>query len=178
MKVTLVRNAETEENFLRHIQGRKNELLNDTGRRQVLQLKRRISDLNYDYCFISPLIRSFETAIALIGDRCEILRDDRLIDREMGELVGRPMDEYNAFQFWDYKRNRCEYGIESIHDLMARCEDFCSYIKQKYSNKSIMIVAHGEIYRALRHLLKGDKIEGNLLDGKIDYCHMEEFEVK
>ena len=178
MKVTLIRNAETEEDFLRHIVGRKNELLNDTGRRQVLQLKRRISDLNYDYCFISPLIRSFETAISLIGDRCEIIRDERLIDREMGELVGRSIDEYNAFQFCDYKRNRSDYGIEPIHDLMKRCEEFISEIKKKYSKKSIMIIVDVEIYRALRHLLKGDKVEGNLLDGKIDFCQMEVFEVK
>ena len=178
MKVTLIRIAQTEEDFLRHVLGRSNELLNDTGRRQVLQLKRKISDLNYDYCFISPLIRSFEIAIALIGDRCEIIRDERLMNREMGELEGRPIDEYNAFQFWDYKRNRSDYGVEPIHDLMKRCEDFYSYIKKKYSKKSIMIVADGEIYRALRHYVQGDKIEGNLLDGKIDNCQMEEFEVK
>ena len=177
MKVTLVRHAETEENFLGHIQGRSNPLLNDTGRRQVLRLKNKLSDLKYDLCFTSPLIRSFETALVLVGDRVEIQRDDRIIEREMGELEGRPKEEYNAFQFWNYDKNRSDYGIEPIRDLFQRCENFLDELKEKYPDKSILVVTHSGPYRALRHLLKGDKIKGNLLDGKIENCSCEEFEI-
>ncbi len=177
MKVTLVRHAETEENFLGHIQGRSNPLLNDTGRRQVLRLKNKLSDLKYDLCFTSPLIRSFETALVLVGDRVEIQRDDRIIEREMGELEGRPKEEYNAFQFWNYDKNRSDYGIEPIRDLFQRCENFLDELKEKYPDKSIMIVTHSGPYRALRHLLKGDELKGNLLDGKIENCSCEEFEI-
>ena len=177
MKVTLVRHAETEENFLGHIQGRSNPLLNDTGRRQVLRLKNKLSDLKYDLCFTSPLIRSFETALVLVGDRVEIQRDDRIIEREMGELEGRPKEEYNAFQFWNYDKNRSDYGIEPIRDLFQRCENFLDELKEKYPDKSILIVTHSGPYRALRHLLKGDELKGNLLDGKIENCSCEEFEI-
>ena len=177
MKVTLVRHAETEQNFLRIMQGRSNPLLNDTGRRQVLRLKNKLSDLKYDLCFTSPLIRSFETALVLVGDRVEIQRDDRIIEREMGELEGRPKEEYNAFQFWNYDKNRSDYGIEPIRDLFQRCENFLDELKEKYPDKSIMIVTHSGPYRALRHLLKGDELKGNLLDGKIENCSCEEFEI-
>ncbi len=177
MKVTLIRHGETEENFLKKIQGRRNELLNDTGRRQVLRLKNKLSGLSYDLCFVSPLIRCFETAIVLVGDRTEIIRDERLIERNMGELEGRPFEEYNAFQFWNYDKNRSDYGIEPVQDIIKRCSEFLDEIKEKYPDKSIMIVTHSGPYRALRHLLKGDELKGNLLDGKIDNCSCEEFEI-
>ena len=67
MKVTLIRHGQTEENYLKRLQGRSNCLLNDTGRRQVLRLKNKLSALNYDLCFTSPLIRCFETAIVIVG---------------------------------------------------------------------------------------------------------------
>ena len=178
MKITLINCAETEEDFLRHVLGRRNELLNDTGRRQVMRLKNKLRDIKFDIFFSSPLVRSFETAIVLFGDKCEIVPENRITDRDMGELEGRPMDEYNAFQFCDYKKNREDYGIETIHELVSRINDFFDYLKKNYSNKNIVIVTHREIYRVLRHLCLGHDINRNLLDGKIDCCMMEEFEIK
>lgn len=177
MKITLVRHAETEKNYLGTIQGRSNDLLNDTGRRQVLRLKNKLSSLKYDYCFCSPLIRCLETSIVLIGDRTEIIRDNRLLERDMGELEGRPYVEYNAFQFWNYDKNRSDYGIEPVQDLFQRCEDLLNELKEKYPDKSIMIVTHSGPYRALRHLLLKHPLKGNLLDGKIENCLCEEFEI-
>ena len=177
MKITLIRHAETEENYLGKIQGRSNPLLNDTGRRQVLRLKNKLSALNYDLCLCSPLMRCLETSIVLVGDRTEIVRDDRLIERDMGELEGRPREEYNAFQFWNYDKNRSDYGIEPVQDLFQRCEDLLKELKEKYDDKSIMIITHYGPYRALRHLLLKHPLKGNLLDGKIDNCSCEEFEI-
>ena len=177
MKITLVRHAQTEENFLGILQGEQNTLLNDTGRRQVLRLKEKLSAFQYDLCFTSPLIRSFETALVAVGDRVEIQRDDRLIERSIGELEGRPKEEYNAFQFWNYDKNRSDYGVEPVHDLVKRCEDFLSELKEKYPDKNIIVFTHGGPYRALRHLIKKDPLKGNLLDGPIENCQFEEFEV-
>ena len=177
MKITLIRHGETEENYLQRIQGRSNQLLNDTGRRQALRLKNKLSDLHYDLCFISPLIRCFETAIVIVGDRTEIIRDDRLIERDMGELEGRPFEEYNAFQFWNYDKNRNDYGVEPVQDIFKRCSDFLGEMKKKYPDKSIMIVTHSATYRALRHLIQGHKLKGNLLDGTIANCSCETFEI-
>lgn len=178
MKILLVRHGETEENYLGKIQGRGNTFLNDTGRRQVKRLKDKLNSYDIDRCFISPLIRCFETALVLVGDRVEIVREERLIQREMGELTGREIQEYNAYQFWDYDKNRSDYGIEPINELFDRCNEFIDYLYSNYSNDTILIVTHGEVYRALRYILRGSEIKGKLLDGDIDYCKVEEFSYK
>lgn len=177
MKVTLVRHAQTEDNFLGKIQGRENSLLNDTGRRQAQRLRGKLLDEDFACCYSSPLLRTFETAFTLVGDRCEIIRDDRLLEREMGELENRPKEEYNAFQFWNYDQNRQDYGIEGVQDLISRCRDFLSYLKEKYPDQHILIVTHSGPYRALRHLLLNHPLKGNLLDGFIDNCSCETFEI-
>ena len=177
MKITLVRHAQTESNYLGTIQGRSNEILNDTGRRQAQRVKEKIKDIKYDYCYMSPLVRCVETALILIGDRVEMIPDKRLIERDMGELEGRPFQEYNAYKFWDYDLNRNDYGVEPIHDIFDRCRDFLDYIKEKNKGQNILIVTHGAPYRALRHLILNHKIKGKLLDGEIDNCSIEEFEI-
>ena len=174
MKIILVRHAETEENYQGIIQGRENVLLNDTGRRQVKRLKEKVNNIDIDRCFVSPLVRCFETAL-VVGDRVEIVRDDRLIQREMGELTKRELVEYNAYQFWDYNKNRKDYGIESIHDLFDRCSSFIEYLYSNYKDDNILIVTHGEVYRAIRHILLNNKLEGNLLGKDIVNCQIEEF---
>ena len=178
MKITLVRHAQTESNYLGNIQGRSNEILNDTGRRQAQRLKEKIKDIKYDYCYMSPLVRCVETALILIGERVEMIPDKRLIQRDMGELEGRPFQEYNAYRFWDYDLNRDDYGVESVHSIINRCDEFLNYIKKKYKGQNILIVTHNAPYRALRHLLKKNKLRGNLLDGEIDNCKIEEFVIE
>lgn len=178
MKVTLVRHAETEQNFLRKIQGRENHLLNDTGRRQVLRLKLKLKDKKYDLCFVSPLTRCMETALVSVGDRVRMISDDRLLEREVGEFDGRPDVEYNAYKYWDYDLNKSDFGVEPIQDVFKRCSDFLEYIKKEYPDKDVIVVTHTAPYRALRHLLLGHKLKGKMLDGRIDNCQVEEFEIK
>ena len=49
--------------------------------------------------------------------------------------------------------------------------------KEKYPDKDILIVTHLAPYRALRHLINKTPLKGNLLDGEVRNCQMEEFEI-
>ena len=178
MKITLVRHGQTEENFLNKLFTTTNCPMNDTGRRQMERLKYKIIDNKYDICFMNPSIRCVESALILIGDRVRMEPDDRLSERCVGELEGRPYEEYNQYKFWDWDRNSNDYGVESIKDLFSRCEDFFKYLVENFYKKNILIVVDKEVYRALRHLILKDKLEYNLLDGEIENSKIEEFEYK
>lgn len=177
MKITLVRHGQTEQNYLDNIQGLENNMLNDTGRRQCKKLKIQLQDKHYDVCYMSPMIRTVETAIIIVGDRVETIPDKRLVERNMGEFQGKPRKLYEPKKYWNYNKNFNDCGVECVQDIFKRCEEFLEYIKVKHSGKDILIVTHSAPFRALHHLLLGTNLSDNLLDIEIGNCYFEEFEI-
>lgn len=176
MKIALVRHGQTEENYLGNIQGRRNELLNDTGRRQCQRLREQIKEVEFDFCYMSPLVRTVETAIILIGERVETFPDKRLLERDMGELEGTSRSNYDGEKYWDWELNCSELGVESVQSMYERCREFIDYVTTKHNkDESILIVTHSATFRMLRHILLGHEMKGNLLDSVIPNCHYEEF---
>lgn len=175
MKIAIVRHGMTEENYLRKIQGRYNSLLNDSGRRACMRLKEQIKDKEFDYCYMSPLIRCVETAIILVGDRVETIPDKRLIERDMGEFERKEIDSYDRAKYWNYSLNCSEQNVEPVQDIFKRCSDFLDYIKEKHKGQSILIVTHSAPARVIHHLLLNSDKNSNLLDVDIKNCYYEEF---
>lgn len=177
MKITLVRHGQTDFNYDGIMQGLSNNYLNDTGRRQCRKLRDELMNQHFDICYMSPLIRTVETAIILIGERVETVPDKRIIERNLGKLEGKSRDLYDAKKFWDYNLNYDAFGVEKIQDIFSRCRDFLTYVINKNPGKDILIVSHGAPVRALYHILKKTDLNGNLLNFKIDNCFCETIEV-
>lgn len=178
MKITLVTNAKTEQDYLDLCQGHQNNYLSEDGRRHCLKLKDKLKDKHFDYCYMSPLIRCVETAIILIGDRVQTFSDKKIIERDIGEFVGMPKKFYDEKKYWDYSSNCTDRGVEAIQDVFHRCEDFLHYIMEKYKEEHILVVSSPDIVRILRHLILKQNSKGDLLDKEIDNLYYEEFEIK
>ena len=176
MKITLVRHGETDFNKEGKIQGLSNNLLNDTGRRQCRDLRMRLSDQHFDFCYMSPLARTVETAMILIGDRVEMIPDKRLIERDMGDIEGNSRELYAVDKFWDYNLNSGDQNIDKIQDIFERCRDFLDYVIKKHPGKDILIVSHGAPVRAMHHILRKSNLTGNLRDINIKNCYCETIE--
>lgn len=178
MKITLVRHGQTDFNSENKMQGSTNNSLNEEGRRECRKLREKLLDKHFDICYMSPLLRTVETAIILIGERVETVVDKRLIEREMGDFEGKSRDLYDTKKYWDYQLNSGDDGVERVQDIFKRCESFLNYIMEEHVGEDVLIVTHGSPVRALHHLLKGtDLATGNLLDIKIGNCYCEEIEV-
>lgn len=178
MTITIVRHGQTEDNYLNHIQGLSNNLMNDTGRRECQRLRSKLEHEHYDICYMSPLVRTVETAFILIGDRVETVTDKRLIERNMGELEGCDCALYDSKKYWDYNLNCSDQGVEPVQDIFKRCKEFLDYVMNKYPDGNILIVSHGSPVRAIHHLLKGTDLEhDNLLDVDICNCYVEKFDI-
>ena len=177
MKIALVRHGKTEMNAKGIIQGRSNNPLNDEGRKECYELKKKLSKKHFDVCYMSPLIRTVETAMILIGDKTYTIRDDRLLERNMGALEGSNWEEYDPIKYWDVEKDSTEKEVESVSSIYKRCEDFLKYIIKKHPKKNILVVTHAAPLRVLRKILLKKEIKGNLYDLKIGNCYYEEFEV-
>jgi len=181
MKIYLVRHGQTEANYEGIMQGKSDQYsLTETGVREVKKLKERLKDKQVDLCITSPLKRTWETAMILVGDRVYILEDERLIERDVGIFEGNKRTGYDAKKYWNYKLNSGDQGVEKVRDIISRCEDFLKDLKEKYPDKNILIVSHGAVIRALHHLLVGTdfKKETDLTKLKIDNSFFQEYNVK
>lgn len=180
MIIYLVRHGETDFNKKDVLQGQsQNPQLNETGVRQATTLKNKLKDIKFDVCFTSPMIRTWSTAMILVGDRVEIKEDKRLIERYFGDLEGKPVLSYDSHKYWDYKLNSNDENIEPIQDIFKRCNDFLNDLKKNYNDdNTILIVSHSATIRCLHHILKNSDLSKNLLDLKIRNCYYIKHEFK
>lgn len=176
MKITVVRHGETNFNKDNLIQGHSNIYLNDNGRRQAKKLRGEIFNNKYDICYMSPLLRTVETAFILVGDRVKTITDDRLIERFMGDIEGKSRFSYDGNIYWDYNLNCNDRDVEPIQDIFKRCRDFLNDIlKENYD--SVLIVTHSAVFRVIHHILLNSDTNKKLPYFKIGNCSIEEFEV-
>lgn len=178
MKITLVRHGQTEENYKNIMQGHTNTQLNDTGIRQCQRLREKLAGVDFDYCYMSPILRAVQTAFILVGDRTETIPDKRLIERDMGDYTGKSIELYDRKKYWDYDLNCSDNGVEAIQDVFSRCCEFLNYIVKKHPNEHILVVSHDAVIRVLYHLLHHHNLHGNLLNKVIGNCYVCEVEVK
>ena len=184
MKLYLVRHGETEWNKEGRMQGRQGVGLNETGVLQVEKLRDEIRErgLRFDICFASPLKRAVETAESLVGGECEILYDERLVERGFGEFEGKSMEEFWASvgdnDILDRRLNYGERGLEPIREVLRRAEEFLADLKKNYGGKErVLIVAHGALLRALNFAILGYDDETDFHSMHFENAEMREYEI-
>ena len=178
MKIILVRHAETEANYNGIIQGQGlNGLLSDSGVRQAQRLSAKLKSTKIDMCFTSPMARTWQTAMILVGDRAIINEDKRLIERYLGKFEGVKKEDYDHIKYWDYDNNINDGDVEPVRDIFSRANAFLDEIKEKYSDKTILVVSHSAIIRAMHHIIMNTNLNSNLLDIKIDNCFYREYNI-
>lgn len=180
MKLYLVRHGETDANKDGIMQGvGLNYDLNRNGINNVKSLKKDIDKLDITACFTSPLLRSWSTAIILVGDRVEIKEDKRLIERYLGDLEGKNKKDYNVKEYWDISLNSNEHGVEPIKNVISRCEEFLDYLKENYNESdNILIVSHNAVVKAIINIIENKKYKTKLEVYNIPNGYFKELELK
>ena len=176
--VYLVRHAETDLNREEIIQSKKNTHLNTNGVNKVKVLRETILDLGCDICYTSPLFRTLETAFGLVADKCLIVNDDRLVDRDMGEFEGKATSEFDHQKYWDYKLDSGDCGVEKLSSVFERCQKFLDEVLEKNKGKKILIVSHNGPIRAMHLILHKTNLETEPLRFSVPNCYFEKIDIE
>lgn len=164
MKIYLVRHGETESNKNHKHLGRTDEPLNEAGLQQANTVAEELADKDFNVIFCSPLKRAVETAKIIASKiNTPVVEKDELMERDYGSLSGssyetfaatmikgRSLKDIDSAQEYDYR----PYGGESVSDVKQRFMHFISEVKEKYSDKMILVVAHGGILKLAHKLFK------------------------
>lgn len=179
MKIYYVRHGQTDLNLAKKMQGGGTEKeLNETGISQAYNTKKELENVKYNLVICSPMKRAKQTAeIINEGRDIPIITDERIRERKLGDYEGRDVTEEMENNIWDYKLNYNIPNGENLHDFEKRINEFFDDIKEKYHDKTILIVAHGGIAKVIKSHLYGMPESQNLAEISMNNCEIIEFEI-
>lgn len=125
--------------------------LSELGIQQAKELKDKIKEKDFEVVFCSDLKRAVDSAnLGFKGDY-RIIQDKRLRECDYGDLTKADEDLVNYAEHI----NIPFLNGESMKDVEKRIKDFTDYLKKKYNNKYVAIMAHKAPQLALEVILNG-----------------------
>jgi probable phosphoglycerate mutase len=129
--------------------------LNVQGRQQAKALARRLSGLQIEAVFSSPLERALETARP-IAEECglQVQTLAGLNEIDFGEWTGRALEDLAPGAQWQlfnrYRSGTRIPGGETMLEVVARSARELERLQQTHSDGSLVaVVSHGDVLRAL-----------------------------
>ncbi len=176
MKIYVIRHGRTAWNEKGLMQGKSNISLSPDGKKEALEIREKLSDVSFDICITSPLKRTIETANIVVNNKCKIVTDDLLIERDLGAFEGMKYEEYSKHNYWDYKLNNDYNGVEKVKDVLKRTKKFLDKLK-KENYKNVLIVSHAATIRAINFNINGYDCNTDFLSFTANHKEAYEYEI-
>ena len=121
------------------------------GCQQAQEAGQWLKDKNVELIVASPLQRAHDTAKIIAAElginEVHIVLNDLFVERDFGELEGAPYDPQAPINSTP--------GAEHSDDVIARAKRGLAWLRQR-PETTIVLVSHGAVGRALRHLVDPD----------------------
>ncbi len=175
MKVYVVRHGQIPNNALkRHTNPY--EDLTELGIKQAKDLRDKIKNINFDVIFVSPYLRARHTAQILNVNQINMIIDDRLKERDCGNLSGQPLEEKEErIDYWYYFSEKNHGTSENIKPFFERVYNFLDELKTK-DFQNVLVVGHSGISKAFSSYFDGLG-DGKFLDRGLKNCEMKVYEL-
>lgn len=177
MKIILLRHGETIWNKERRLQGCQDIPLSDEGRELIRKAGQQLAQNfpHIDQILTSPLTRATESARIIARELHfspeAILTEPLFTERNFGVGEGLTYEEALA------KYPDSNYpGMETLDDLYRRAEAAIHQCVKEYSDRTVLVVAHGAIIKATLVALTNGRIayfDENVWISNGSYCLLE-----
>ena len=157
-EIYVFRHGETYDNRNRVFSGRRDTRLTPRGEKQARILRQKLKSKKIDICIHSSLQRSRKTAlIALRGKGVKFEVDDRIIERDYGELSGTskakmtredPLEAVKYRRFFDYPPPRGEREKKVRERVFQFCGELVKRVRKDGVN--VAISCHGNSMKMVR----------------------------
>ena len=177
MKLYVIRHGQTKCNVEHKYNGRYDEDINETGIEQAKEASNKVGKLDIDLVICSPLKRTRHTMELVNVNNIPVIYDERLMEREEGELTLTVVDEeFLAKEYYNYYSTKHIDGVEPLPELFKRVHSLLDEIKDKYKDKNILLVTHGGVARAIYYYFEELPSDGNLekVSGQ-NNCEIKEY---
>lgn len=178
MKLYVTRHGQTDWNVQKIVQGQTDTPLNETGIKQAYLTKRKLQDIPFDLILSSPLKRAKQTAsIINEGRNIPIVYEKSLLEICYGENEGTSPFSFDYAGFYNIQNPHPYKNAENINNFLKRVYDFLDEIPQKYPNKTILLVCHNGVCKAIHTYFHGLPEDNDITKLGIENCEVVEYEM-
>jgi len=121
--------------------------LTETGKAEVKAAAKELADAEIDCIYVSPLVRTKETAKLLASElglsKKQIIVDERIIENEAGSFEGKLVSEWHEAQTEMDRFEESVDGAENYADIRTRMMRAIFDINEKHTDENILFVGHG-----------------------------------
>ncbi len=174
----VMRHGEAESNAQNILSGKKDNPhhITEKGKKEVEQAILELQGRAIDMVFVSPFVRTQETAHmvqkALGLNDSQIVTEDRIAEIDTGDFNNKPIEEYRAyFESTTEKFSKRAPNGESLRDVRTRVGEFLYEIDKRYEGKTILIITHEYPIWQLYSVAEGWDERGSIKakDGRDDF---------
>lgn len=153
MELYVIRHGQTIVNVLELVNSRNSIGINIKGRIEAKKASEIIKNIKIDLIFCSPLRRTKQTCKIVNKNNVKVIYDDRLLEREVGNKHFRFASKIDIYKWYDPEENMIYKNTEGFKSILKRVEGILNEIKEKYPDKTILFVTHGDVCKALNAFL-------------------------
>jgi len=157
MKIYFAAHSTTKDNEAEISSGWKDIDLSELGIQQSREMGERFKDIKVDLICCSDLQRAADTVKIAFGDKYPIIVDKRLRELNYGDFNGKPSEVVEPMKKVHIKEPYP--NGESYEQAMIRAHKFYKELKEKYPDKTILVVGHRATQYGLDTLSGGKTIE-------------------
>lgn len=162
-KIYIVRHAQTDSNLRNACIGHTDIPLNAVGEEQSRMLAEKLSGINFETVYTSPLLRTVNTAAPILQrmGHAKLIMNYGLVERDFGLWDNMTFDEIQEkypVEYKQWRKNWISYRPpdgESIVDIYSRAQETLDRILTAHKDENILIVTHLGISRTILAYLLG-----------------------
>jgi len=126
------------------------------GIQQSKEMGDRFKDIKIDLICCSDLKRAVDTVKIAFGDKYLLIVDQRLRELNYGDLNGKPSEIVEPMKI-EHIKEPYPNG-ESYEQAMGRTQNFYRELKEKYPDKTVLVVGHRATQYGLDTLVGGKTV--------------------
>jgi len=180
MRLVVLRHGQTDynKNFLYN--GQSEEDINEEGIKQAKEAEKTLKECHFDKIYCSPLKRTRHTCEIVNSKNQEVIYDDRLKERTLGEFDGKNLQQtsYVFSKHNHYYFKQVGKGLENLPELFQRVHNFLDdVISSNNKDDTILIVTHGGVMRAIYFYFEEMPEDGDLSFYQAKNCEINIYEI-
>ena len=177
MNLYVIRHGQTQCNVKWLINGHNDISLTEKGINQAKKAADTIKNLDIDLIFCSPLVRAKETCLYVNINNIDVIYDKRLVERDAGDLDQTSINNIDWDIWYDYTIDFIGNNTEGFRSVYNRIAEFLTWLKLKYSDKNILLVTHGDAFKAIYLYFNQNINVDEIRSYEKDNCEIAKFEL-